>query len=93
MKLLILHISDIHIQSNADGCFPRLLKVAPAIADEASIFAERVLKHLVVHYFRLFLTEVAVWKALCEEIGISVEAARKEALLQAHRKRLPPSRS
>ena len=57
-----------------------------------SIFAERVLKHLVVHYFRLFHTEVSARQALCEEIGIPIEVARKEALLHIERKRLPRHR-
>ncbi|HRT55815.1 MAG TPA: metallophosphoesterase [Candidatus Paceibacterota bacterium] len=34
MKLLILHLSDIHVRKDTNACLSRLDKVAPAIANE-----------------------------------------------------------
>ncbi len=131
MKLLILHLSDIHIRNGANACLSRLEKVAPAIANEVpdvaaddsakpsyavrlldasvrldiarintkqvvevhrgiqdSVFADRVLKHLVIHYFRLFHTEVSTRQALCQALDIPVEFGRQQALLNPERKRV-----
>jgi hypothetical protein len=53
-----------------------------------SVFADRVLKHLVIHYFRLFHTEVSTRQALCQALDIPVEFGRQQALLNPERKRV-----
>jgi GTPase SAR1 family protein len=63
-----------------------VVKVHKGIED--SVFADRVLKHLVIHYFRLFHTEVATRQALCEALDIPVEFGRQQALLNPERKRI-----
>jgi len=64
----------------------RIVDVHKGIRD--SVFAERVLKHLVIHYFRLFHTEVSTRQALCEQLEIPIEYARQQALLTPGSKRV-----
>jgi len=53
-----------------------------------SVFADRILKHLVIHYFRLFHTDVSVRQTICEKLDIPVKYARQQALGAPENKRV-----
>jgi len=61
-------------------------------AFQDSVFADHILKHLVLHYFRLFHTDVSIRQALCQALEISIEQGRQRSLSGSDHKRLPPRR-